>query len=171
MEEIWKDIPNYEGLYQVSNFGNVKSLARIVLRQGKYPFLCEEKIRINTLDRGGYYICSLHKNSKRKMYKVHQLVAMAFLNHKPCGFKLVIDHINNIKSDNRLENLQIVTQRFNAWKFKENKTSKYKGVYWHKAQKKWCVRIVINKKRKHLGYFDCELKAHLVYQNAIKQIK
>jgi hypothetical protein len=95
---------------------------------------------------------------------------MAFLNHIPSGNKLVIDHRNDNKLDNRLENLQVVTNRFNTCKTRGNYSSKYKGVNWHKHTQKWVSRIIINNKRHSLGYFNCELAAHLAYQNKLKTI-
>jgi ribosomal protein L15E len=72
---------------------------------------------------------------------------MAFLNHTPCGYKIVVDHIdNNIKTDNRLENLQLITQRENVSKDIKNTSSKYIGVCWHKKAKKWRSSIQINGK-------------------------
>ncbi len=163
MEEF-RDVPGYEGLYQVSNLGNVKSLSRLVKRCGY--FLCKERILKNGLSKNGYYTVAL----SGKSYYVHKLVAMTFLNHKPCGYKLVIDHINDNQLDNRVENLQLVTQRENVCKTQGRYSSKYKGVNWHKDHKKWMCSIYMNGKKKHLGYFDCELKAHLVYQNKLKEI-
>jgi hypothetical protein len=171
MIEVWKDIPNYEGMYQVSNLGNVKSLQRPILLKGKYPCTRKEKILYLCIDSQGYYRVGLLKENKRTHYKIHQLVAMAFLNHVPCGMNLVIDHINDIKTDNRLENLQIVTPRYNTRKTQGNYTSKYKGVNWHKRDKKWYVAITINGKKKHLGSYQCELKAHYKYQQALKEIQ
>lgn len=170
MKEIWKDIPSYEGMYQVSNLGRVKSLSREILKNGKHPFICKEKIIKNCLNTGGYYYVGLSKNSKTISRTVHQLMAEAFLNHNPCGMNLIVDHINNNKLDNRVENLQIVTNRFNTSKDIKNKTSKYTGVSWEKRRSKWVVRIRINQKYLHLGYFLNEEDANLAYQNKLKEI-
>jgi hypothetical protein len=70
--EIWKDVPNYDGFYQVSNLGNVKSF-----------YKKNEKILKQGINRYGYKFVSLSKNNKQKTIKTHQLVAMAFLNHTP----------------------------------------------------------------------------------------
>jgi hypothetical protein len=171
-EEIFKDIPNYEGLYQVSNLGNVKSLSREVLKKGKY--ISKEKILKGGKDKDGYYIVSLCKDRKPKTMKVHILVAMAFLGHVPIGTnKICIDHINNIKNDNRLENLQLLTNRQNISKaFLGKKTSsQYIGVSWCKRRNIWRANIYTDGKRKSLGYFKTEIEAHLTYQKALESLK
>jgi len=98
--EVWRDIPNYKGLYQVSSLGRVKSLERKAPHwQGGYRTV-KEKI-LTQSDRGhGYLRVTLTKNGLEKTMQVHQLVAMAFYNHNPKKTKKVVDHINNIKTDN-----------------------------------------------------------------------
>ncbi len=167
--EIWKDVPGYEGIYQVSDIGNIKSLSREVLRNGEYPMKIKEKILKPGLSSNGYLTVMLHKNNLKKHMKVHMLVAMAFLNHKPDGTnKICVDHINNIKTDNRLVNLQLITNRENSSKDKKNGTSKYTGVSWSKLINKWKAEIAINGKVKNLGYFIDEYVAHLEYEKALK---
>ena len=162
--EKWKDVPNYEGLYQVSNMGNVKSLGNDKKRK--------EKILNNQKDSKGYLRVSLSKNGKVKPMLIHHLITIVFLGHIPDGTRrIVIDHINNIKTDNRLENLQLITNRQNTSKDKKNGYSKYTGVCWHKKANKWIASILVNKKRKHLGYFENEYDAHLAYQKALEEIK
>jgi hypothetical protein len=160
MQEVFKDIPNYEGIYQVSNLGNVKSL--------KFN---KEKIIKSGLNSRGYMVVVLSKQSIRETRSVHQLVALVFMNHKSIKTKIVIDHINDIKTDNRLKNLQIVSHRFNIYKTKIGYSSNYKGVHFSNFYKKWIAKIQINKRSINLGYFDCELKAHLAYQNKLKQLE
>lgn len=168
-KEIFKDIPGYEGLYQVSNLGNVKSLSRkICSNQGCY--MLKEKILGKRIAKDGYYITDLCKNSNKKTYKIHQLVAMAFLKHKLCGLKLVVDHINGEKLNNNLENLQVITNRENSSKDKKGYTSKYIGVSFLKSRNKWSSQIYFNGKTIHLGNFKNEYEAHLCYQNKLKEI-
>jgi len=156
--ENWRVIPDYEN-YEASDLGNVRSL-----RFGKTKYM---KSSINST---GYHTLVLIKDKKRKTFKVHQLVAMAFLGHIPNGYVLVIDHINSIKTDNRLSNLSLVTTRFNISKGVKMKTSKYTGVYWHKKANKWHVQARFNGKQKHLGLFESEYIAHLAYENFLKEI-
>jgi hypothetical protein len=170
MEEIWRDIPNYEGIYKVSNFGNVKSLKRESFN-GKVFIEIKERILKQSFDGYRYLKVSLHKNNKLKTFTIHRLVAMAFLNHISNGKMIVVDHINNNPLDNRLENLQIVTQRNNLSKDKKNKSSKHTGVSWHKRDCIWTSSICINNKLIHLGNYKSEYEAHLAYQNKLKEIE
>jgi hypothetical protein len=93
-----------------------------------------------------------------------------FLNHKPDGHKLVVDHIDNDKSNNRRENLQIITSRENSSKDKKGYTSKYVGVCWNTQINKWQSRIMINGKVKYLGSFDRETEASKTYEHELKKI-
>jgi hypothetical protein len=168
MNENWKDVIGYEGLYQVSNLGRVKSLNRFVTRGCNSVFRTGNVLKSSiTKD---YLKVVLSKDANKKTFTIHQLMAIAFLNHKVDGHKLVVDHIDSNKTNNRLENLQIVSQRENVSKSNKLKTSKYIGVFWCKSKNKWVSRITINNKRFFLGSFNCELTAHLAYQNKLKTI-
>jgi hypothetical protein len=109
MDEIWKDIKGYEWLYQVSNFGRVKSLERSFY-SGMFDMLqtYPERIMKRRFVSSGYEYVGLSKDGIVSRYKVHRLVAEAFipnLENKP-----QIDHINAVRSDNRAENLRWCTQ-------------------------------------------------------------
>jgi hypothetical protein len=156
--EIWKDIKDYEGLYEVSNKGRVKSL-----KWGK------ERILKPGINRG-YHRVLLQKNGKRKFFLVNRLVYQAFKGDLIKG--LVIDHINNIPSQNHIENLQQISHRENITKgiLNKNTSSKYPGVGWYNATNKWVSKIRINGKNKHLGYFESELAAAQAYEQTLKTI-
>lgn len=164
MKEIWKDVPEYEGVYQVSSLGRVKSLER----EDSLGRQVKEKILKTSPDGVGYCVCTLYFNSNQKTIKVHQLVAIAFLDHKPNGYQAVVDHIDNDKLNNKVENLQIISPRENLSKDRKGGSSQYVGVYWHKASNKWLAQILINGKNKYLGLFTNELQAAQAYQTALK---
>tara|TARA_R110000796_G_C14394630_1_gene416839 strand:+ start:207 stop:698 length:492 start_codon:yes stop_codon:yes gene_type:complete len=159
MEE-YKSIKGYED-YKVSNLGNVKSL-----KYGK------ERVLNPGVSSPGYLTVSLYKEIvKKKTFQIHQLVAMAFLNHELCGYKLVINHIDFNPLNNNVNNLEVITQRKNTNKKHLNSSSKYVGVYWHKYNNKWVASITVDGKRKHLGYFINEIKAAEAYQIALNSVK
>ena len=167
--EIWKEIKGFEH-YEISNLGRVKSLARaIVYSSGKIRYY-EDKLLTPSINKQGYLRVTLSNKGVVKTVNIHKILAVAFLNHKSSGCKLVVDHINNIKTDNRLENLQVITQRENASKDKKNFSSKYTGVYFFKRDKKWKSQIRVNGKCKHLGIFNDELEAAEAYQKALKEL-
>jgi hypothetical protein len=162
--EIWKDVPGYEGLYQCSNLGRIKSLPK---KMGKG--FSKLKYKKPTLNKNGYYYCNLWKNNKSETFQLHQIVAITFLSHSRKKMKIVIDHIDNNKSNNNCNNLQLVTQRHNVSKDKINKYSKYTGVRF--IYNKWNAQIKINYKSINLGSFNTEIEAHEAYQNKLKSIE
>lgn len=101
MKEIWKDIKNYEGLYQISNLGRVKSLPRNTNNQYKNGLILKPTIK------NGYVKIQLKNKHKYKWFFIHRLVAQAFLND--FSEKLQVNHKNGIKNDNRIKNLEMVT--------------------------------------------------------------
>lgn len=111
MKEIWQDIPGYEGIYQASTFGRIKSLNRY--RKGKRGSQTFVKGRIMrmTKSKSGYQQVGLSKNLEYKYYFVHRLVAITFIDN-PTNAKCV-DHINGKRDDNRLENLRWCTIKEN----------------------------------------------------------
>ena len=123
MEEIWKDIEGFEGRYQVSNMGRVRGLDRWSLDERPH-FVKGRMLKLSPNNGKGYLRVSLsdgHRNYKH--YEVHRLVALHFVP----GYKkgLVVNHINEIKTDNRAENLEWCTYQYNlnysdvvAWKRK-----------------------------------------------------
>ncbi len=153
--EVWKTIKGFEN-YEVSNLGRVKSL--------KYN---KERILKFSILSNGYKVVDLYNNNIRKTKKIHQLVAIAFLNHNPCGMELVVNHKDFDKLNNNVNNLEIVTNRENTNKKHIKSSSKYVGVFWESNAKKWRSRICLKDGRKHLGLFKNEYDAHLAYQKEL----
>jgi len=147
--------------YAVSDFGVI------------FSFKSNKKLK-TPLNSDGYAGVKLFNSNGGKSFKVHQLVAMMFLDHVSTGQNRgrVIDHINGDRSDNRLENLQIVTPRENRIKsnHNENTSSKYLGVCFDKSRGKWLSSIKINGKQKFLGRFDNELDAYNAYISKLSKI-
>lgn len=111
MQEIWKDIKEYEGLYQVSNLGNVKSLKRYVNTNGGAKRLVKEKILKPIIDNTNYYVVSLWKNNVCQRAHIHRLVVETFISniyHKP-----YVNHKDGNKLNNNVNNLEWCTPKEN----------------------------------------------------------
>lgn len=109
MEEIWKDIPEWEGFYQASTFGRVRSVDRVLMTQNSHGFLSPRKhkgkiISPNTNNRGYLYLCLCKDNNHHWFAKVHRLIAMTFLpnpNHLSD-----VNHKDGDKLNNKVDNLE-----------------------------------------------------------------
>ena len=110
MKEIWKDIPGYENIYQISNLGRIKSLDRIIICKNKKNIKRGKILKVEIVNNG-YERIQLHKNNKCKRYKMHRLVAQAFISNPEK--KPYVNHKNGIKNDNRVINLEWCTQSEN----------------------------------------------------------
>lgn len=163
-KEIWKDVIGYEGRYQVSNFGTVRSLDRISYSGRKL----KGKIIYHGTHPEGYKTVNLCSNGICKTIRVHRLVAQAFIpnpNNLP-----QVNHINEVKSDNRVENLEWITNRGNVNHSANKKsTSKYPGVFWENYSNKWRVKCRFNGINHSLGRYSDELEAAKAYQDFCKE--
>jgi len=148
--ETFKDIIGCEGLYQISNLGSVKNTNRnSILKPNK--------------NSGGYEVVILYKNNKPNAFKIHRLIAIHFIDN-PNNY-LIVNHIDNVKTNNDISNLEWVTIRENtchAYNLK-NTSSKYPGVSWYKIVNKWRARIRINGKETYIGYYSTEELASKAY--------
>lgn len=159
MEEIWKDIEGYEGLYQVSNYGRIKSFYKWDI--GKMSHIREEKIMNPT--KGEYLRVILCKNDKYKCEYVHRLVAKAFIPN--LENKAQVNHKDENKYNNNVNNLEWCTHKENMnYGTKQDRESKIKTKY-HVLQydlkgnfvKKWfnLREITLNTKYKKANIMGC----------------
>ena len=162
MIETWMTIRESVGKYEVSNLGRVRSLKTLTC-----------KIMKPSVSAGGYEVISLWLTSGKKMFYVHRLVAELFcVKEISTSRRLVVDHIDEVKTNNNSSNLRWVTDRFNSDKAikRRDTKSKFIGVTWRERSKKWDARITINGIRKHLGSFLSEEDASNEYQLNLKNI-
>ena len=124
-KEIWKDIQGYEGLYQISNLGRIKSLERMIITSNNITKKISEKILKPCLRKNGYYSIVLQKNNKSKYYTIHRLVAKEFIpnpNNLP-----QVNHKDGNKLNNNINNLEWCTNSDNTQHGYDNKLYKYKS--------------------------------------------
>ncbi len=104
MKEIWKDIKGYEGIYQVSTHGRIKSLSREVKGLNGMRRSLEERVMVNISHYKGYSIIFLSKENTKIKFYIHRIVAETFIeNWEDEAF---VNHRNGSKTDNRVENLE-----------------------------------------------------------------
>ena len=165
--EEFRDIPDYEGLYQVSDLGRVKSLSKFVERTNGVIENRSDRL-LRQINNGKDYLSVELYNGKKCRKYVHRLVLLTF----ETDSKLIVDHKNHIRLDNRFGNLQYLTQRLNtsSSKNKHVPNSKYVGVVKTTNKfKKWGAYIRINQKKYYLGGYETEVEASNVYQDAVYQ--
>lgn len=147
-KEIWKDIKGYEGKYQISNLGRIKSLSRFInncKENSLIGFYSKERIIKQSISKTGYYVCTLFKNGKGRTFKVHRLVAEAFIdnpNELP-----IINHRDGNKLNNSLDNLEWCDYSHN------NKEAYKQGL--KENNLKWLIECN-KKKRKRINQYDRE---------------
>ena len=166
--EVWKDIPGFEGRYQASNLGRIRSIQD---NHGKY----KEQIRSTWISSKGYKYVQLFIKNKRHNVSVHHAVASAFIpnpDNKP-----TVNHIDGNKQNNRVDNLEWVTYSENhvhAYKIglknaqhvadrqrgsKIGVTSNFHNVSWDKTRQKWKATLKDKGKMVFQKRFDCEIEA------------
>lgn len=169
--EEWRAIAGYEGMYEISNYGRVKSLARSIVRSNGNPQSFKEKLLRPGLATMGYFTVSLCNLGVHRSFYVHILVATAFIPN-PKNLDQV-NHKDTIKINNFFLNFEWVSNRENsshAW-LKKSKSSKYIGVT--KVNQKGITSfrsfIIVNGSRLDLGFFKSEKMAYEAYLDALKK--
>ncbi len=167
--EKWVNVKGYEGIYMVSDLGNVKALARTFWSEKRKCFINKKERLMSMCNSSGYKLVQLYKNRIPKNFLVHQLVYYSFYGVKSCQSS-PIDHINNDKSDNRIMNLQKLTHRENISKTDKVTSSIYTGVSYRSDIDKWRARITIKGKVHHLGNFETEIEAAEEYERKLDEL-
>jgi hypothetical protein len=173
MEEVWKPVKGFENLYAISNFGYVKSLSRTILNSGSYSGsqTLKERILKPFPNPRGYSIVGLSKEDILYRFNLSTLVWDHFGEGKRDGRNLQVDHIDGDKKNNRVDNLQLLTNRGNTSKrFQERGRELPTGVSFYKSRNKYRSYIYINR-LKHLGYFETISEASQAYQNALTNLE
>ena len=127
--------------YSISNLGNIRNNTTQLIKKPQ-------------ISADGYFVVILYKNNKIKYIKVHRLIATAFIDNP--SNKPFVDHIDNNRLNNNINNLRWCTQRENCMNssFRNDNSSGVKGVSWHKKTNKWNARIMIDGIQISLGYYD-----------------
>lgn len=110
--ETWKSPPGYQGLYEISTYGRIKSKSKIIYQSNGHPMTFPSKILKPELRANGYLYVMLCKNGKRKTYKISRLVAQTFIPnpvHLP-----IVNHKDENKLNNCVDNLEWCTQKYNV---------------------------------------------------------
>lgn len=115
MNEVWRPIPGWEGLYEASSMGQIRSLPRLTRRRegsnNNAKYLYNGAVLKPYKNRKGYPIVKLYYDGREKTYPVHRLVALAFIPNTN-GLPMV-NHKNEVKSDNRVDNLEWCDSKYN----------------------------------------------------------
>ena len=158
---IWKNIPEYENLYKLNLFGEIESHDKTtngIKSTGRPIILSKNKV--------GYMFVKLSKNGKKQMFQIQKLMALTFVGYIPDG--KVVDHIDNNKTNNNINNLQFLTIRENSIKEKIIKNG-YIDIHRRKDNGKWRVRLQIPTGRLNVGHFGTMVEALEAYDEACKK--
>lgn len=172
--EEWRDVPDFEGFYKVSNYGLVRVLSRVIKGRTRNGLdtvkIAPEKVLTKVIDETGYVTVCLLSDKFKKTRRVHVFQGMAFLQQNTDKPK--INHKNSIKDDNFILNFEYTTQRENACHSLINRLSvdgntHLIGVSKHRKTGKFMSRIEINGRAKYLGLFPTEIDASNAYKEAL----
>jgi hypothetical protein len=165
--EVWKGINEFKGFYEVSSNGRVRSIDRLVIRSNGRPMNIKGKeIRIGK-DKDGYSIVQLYIKGRAYIRKVHRLVYEAF--NGELAKDLVVDHIDNDKTNNAKENLQQITGRLNV--SKDRKRNLPTGVYKNMHGNGYKVQFQADNTSVYVGTFGSIKEASDIYKKSLSNYK
>lgn len=169
--EEWRDVKEYEGFYKVSNSGIVKGLRRIITRKNGAKQEITEKIITPSMVNSGYLKVMLNRKDKRKGFFVHHLVWDAFGNKERNGRIKQVDHIDNCKTNNHIDNLQVLTARQNVVKnvLRRKPAGWLPGVCDLKTS--FTAVIYANRKKHSIGNYKTKEEAYACYLRAVKHLE
>ena len=164
-KEIWKDIKNYEGIYQISNTGKIKSLEREVYHPRHGTINLKERIKKFTKHKDGTLQIVLSFEGVNKTKMVSGLVIKHFSDLS--GARNCVIHLDGDNSNNNIDNLKYATRRDVAFvreSKSDSKTSKEYGVWFEKSKNRYRASITIKGKQKTIGTFKTEKEASEAYK-------
>lgn len=164
-QETWVPIFNFEGLYEISSLGRIKSLGRMI-DYGSHKKFKPESILITTL-RYGYPRLKLSKDGKASTHFVHALMARSFFGDYD-GREVEVDHVNGFKQDNRLVNLELVSKFENTMRYLK---TKWDTLGADATRGRWRARIRFNGKEIFLGHHKSREAAQDAYYNKFIELR
>jgi hypothetical protein len=169
--EVWKPIPNYEGIYEVSSWGRVKSLDKVKYHYAAKNNLANIKGRILTYKlSNNYRYVDLYFNGSYKRYTIHVLVYSVFYGIVTLG--KIINHKDSDRLNNYYKNLEEVFPRENSTHYHRVNKKNLVGAHYDgsgKRLKRWRSSIIYNKKKIGLGSYFTEKEAHEAYLDFLKE--
>lgn len=170
-EEYWLPIQGWQGLYEVSNLGRIKSLRRQILA-GSRKYILRGRFLKQRCDKDGYLLVDLHNQGNVVTFKVHRLVAEAFIENPQ--EKPQVNHKDGNRANNLLQNLEWVTDSENKYhRFSELQApcgeSGFYGVNWRADRGKWRAYTSLGGYR-HLGLFDDKEEAIKAAEKARREL-
>jgi len=166
VSEEWLPVVGLEGSYEVSNTGKVRSIDRVVSVNSGYIRPLKGVLLKGFLVNGGYLQVDMHINGERIRRLVHSLVSESFIGNSD----LTVDHIDGDKLNNKVENLEYVTQRENIHRYRKGKRDLPIGVSFCRDRNKYRAEIYIDGRSRHIGRYTTPEEAREAYLTELKSI-
>lgn len=165
--EIWKEVKGFEGIYEVSNAGKVRCIERTVIRRNGRPLRIKGGEMYIGEDRYGYQIVNFNVNKKRYVKKVHRLVYESHIGY--VNPYMVIDHIDNNRKNNNVNNLQQITGRINTSKDRVKILNLPTGVFKNSSGTGYKAIIQIDNKTNYIGTYKTIKEADEAYKSVLSK--